>query len=137
MAKRLPADLDALVRAALDRLGAATAAGVAAAVADAGSPMTEVQVYRVLGRLVGRGDVRPVLTGRRFMPADPAKSGSVTLACLACDGIEVAESEDIGADLTGLARSRGFRVSSVVAEVAGICAQCNSASPVKQEGDRP
>ncbi|MCA3254186.1 MAG: hypothetical protein INF91_01055 [Alphaproteobacteria bacterium] len=135
MAKRSPAYLDALVRAALDRLGAATAAGVAAAVADAGSPMTEVQVYRVLGRLVVSGDVRPVLTGRRFMSADPARPDCVTLVCVACDGIEVAPTEDITADLADLARSRGFRVASVVAEVAGICARCNSGSPIKQEGD--
>lgn len=83
--KRRPAELDELVAGALRRIGPITAYALASALWGQGDPMTEVQAYRVLKRLIARGEAQQIWLGRRNAARRPSEAPSTALVCRACE----------------------------------------------------
>jgi Fur family transcriptional regulator, zinc uptake regulator len=122
--KREPEELDGLVSDALRRLGPITAYALAASLRERGHPMTEIQAYRVLKRLIARGQVRHIWLGRRYAAHPPADPSSLALVCRACARTRFTAAPQVQADLRGRAATLEFCVGEIVLEVSGLCDQC-------------
>lgn len=124
--KRDPARLDVLVTEALAAIGPAGASALAVWLRVRGNSMSEVQVYRVMRRLVGRGAVRQIWLGRRFIISAPDNRSALALTCRSCGRLDFAPGRDVDQALRSLATPTKFEIEQVILEVAGLCERCAS-----------
>lgn len=122
--KRSPAELDALVAQALLEAGPVSAYELSAWLGRHGNPVREVQVYRVLKRLIARGQARQVWLGRRYVAQYPGAAPVLALSCRACSTLETVAAPRIDRALRELAVERGFSVDETVMEASGLCRAC-------------
>lgn len=122
--KRDPESLDALVAGALRRFGPITAYALAAALREQGDGITEVQAYRVLKRLIARGQARHVWLGRRYVACEPGVEPAMALVCRACGRTRFAPAPQDHAMLRARAVEMGFKADEIIIEAGGLCARC-------------
>lgn len=135
--KRRSGELDALVVGALAAIGPATAYALAAWLRGRGDGMPEIQVYRVMRRLMARGEARQVWLGRRYVSSSPGNPPAVALACRACGTLAFMPAAGVDAALRVRAAVQGFRVDEVIIEAAGRCARCRGAAVYDESGRWP
>ena len=121
--KRQPEELDALVVSAL-RPSPISAPALAGSLLEQGYPMTEAQAYRVLKRLVARGEARQIWLGRRYAVIGGAALPTLVLACSGCGGVSFAPASSLYVALRTMAAAQGFQTEEVILEAAGRCAAC-------------
>lgn len=83
--------------------------------------MSEAQAYRVLKRLMARGDIRQIWLGRRYALRTRRDSPSLILACSGCGDVRAVPCKAAHATLRAAASALGFDVEEVVLEVSGRC----------------
>ncbi|MBB6425305.1 Fur family transcriptional regulator [Sphingopyxis sp. JAI128] len=122
---RQPADLD---RCVMDQLHASNhplgAYEIARQSRQAGSPLAPNQVYRILDRLLERGEVRRVELLSAYTPAQDDKVGFAV--CKNCGSVTSFETEDLAEELDQLCRARGFEPATPILEVSGLCPECRA-----------
>jgi Fur family transcriptional regulator, zinc uptake regulator len=93
-----------------------------------GKRLAPVSVYRILDVLHGAGLVHRLETRNAFFAClMEHRSGPETLAliCEACERVVEVEAADAFRAIGVAAKASRFRARSVVAEVGGVCAECD------------
>ncbi len=125
--KRDPEHLDALVADTLRRVGPVSAYSLSSSLREQGHSLTETQAYRVLRRLIARGDVRQIWLGRRYMMRQRSDPLAIALVCRTCGRIIFTPAGQAHEVLSKTAAGLGFKVEDVIIEMAGLCSGCESA----------
>lgn len=124
---RKASEIDGLVnRLIQDAETPISAYEISARATMAGTPISPVQVYRTLHRLLFRGDVLRIESLSAYM----AKTAT-TDACLICSDCRNAQcipASDAVAMLQDRAQSCGFVVAETIMEIVGRCAACMETS---------
>ena len=99
-----------------------------------GSPLAPNQVYRILDRLIDRGQVWRVELLSAYMPA---QEGLGALAvCKECRTATSFDAGNTGSDLVELCHANGFAPAASIIEVSGLCPECSArrggAAPFKR-----
>lgn len=106
---------------------------------ETGSPLAPNQVYRVLDRLIERGEVQRIELLSAYIPANGAEMGFAT--CKVCRSATSFEAEELARELEQACRSQGFKALTPILEVLGVCPECNAqraaAPPIRRTRGRP
>lgn len=86
--------------------------------------MSEAQAYRVLKRLIARGDARHIWLGRRYVLRKRADPPLLMLSCSGCGNVHAVPCKAADATLRAAASVLGFVVDEVILEVSGRCSNC-------------
>lgn len=121
-------ELDGLIVEALRRVGPITAPALAAVLRARGDPMSDAQAYRVLKRLMARGDIRQIWLGRRYALRTRNDPPSLMLACSGCGDVRAVPSKVAHTKLRAAASAAGFEVEEIILEVVGRCADTDCAA---------
>lgn len=122
--KREPEELDALVEGVLQRRGPIGAYALAASLREQGYAMTEAQAYRVLKRLIARGQARQIWLGRRYLMRRPSDPPALALSCSSCGSLRLVPVPSLDAELRATATAHGFAVEDAILEASGRCDTC-------------
>lgn len=122
--KREPEELDALVEGALQRRGPIGAYALAASLREQGYAMSEAQAYRVLKRLIARGQVRQTWLGRRYTMRRISDPPVLALSCEGCGTLRLVPAPGLDAALRATAAAQGFAVEETILETSGQCDAC-------------
>lgn len=135
---RSPEELDQSV---MEALGASNrplgAYEIAAQSRNSGMPLAPNQVYRILDRLIARGDVQRVELLASYLPARGERCGF--MVCRSCQAVETFEMEKLADRLAPLCKAHGFAPSASVVEISGLCsecAECQADTPTSANGGR-
>ncbi|WP_232495524.1 hypothetical protein [Novosphingobium kaempferiae] len=90
--------------------------------AQQGSPLSAMQAYRVLVRLIHRGQVMRIETLNAYALAPEQGSGFVV--CRRCRTARTIVLPDREPDMRALCGTVGFSLSTMVVEASGLCAPC-------------
>jgi Fur family transcriptional regulator, zinc uptake regulator len=89
-----------------------------------------ITVYRALDFLLGQGLAHRIESRNAFVACDHAAHGHadvvIFLLCEQCGAAAESSGEDIGEQLSALARRVGFEPRGQFVEVAGLCAACRA-----------
>lgn len=135
LSHRQPADLERRVmehlRASNHPLGAHE---IARRSRQTGSPLAPNQVYRILERLLQRGEVRRIELLSAYTLAQDDKAGFAV--CADCRTVTPFEAEYLAGQIEQLCRARGFESAMPIIEVSGLCPECRahraSAFPIRR-----
>lgn len=120
---RSPAMLDdyviAMLRAANHPLGAYD---IARKSRQSGDPLAPNQVYRILDRLVARGDVQRVELLSAYVPSDGKRLGF--MVCRSCHAVHGFAMNEVMEALGPLCASHEFTAETAVVEISGQCRDC-------------
>lgn len=135
---RSPGQLDQCV---MDALGASNrplgAYEIAARSRKSDMPLAPNQVYRILDRLIARGDVQRVELLASYLPARGKRTGF--MVCRACQAVETFDVGELADTLAPLCEAQGFTPSASVIELSGLCTDCAkhpADEPVPAQGSR-
>jgi Fur family transcriptional regulator, zinc uptake regulator len=95
--------------------------------ADKGSRLAPVSVYRVIDTLIEAGVVHRLESGNAFFACHAAHAGHrqhVVLSCGSCRTIAEVDGEDVFGALDQIVGRHGFTAASRIVEIAGTCARC-------------
>lgn len=95
---------------------------IAARSRKSGMNLAPNQVYRILDRLIARGDVQRVELLASYLPARGKRSGF--MVCRSCKAVETFEMEELADALAPLCKTHGFAPSASVVELSGLCTEC-------------
>jgi len=135
---RSPEQLDQCV---MDVLGASNrplgAYKIAAQRRKSSIPLAPSQVYRILDRLIARGDVQRVELLASYLPARGKRAGF--MVCRACQAVETFDVEELANTLAPFCEGHGFAPSASVIELSGLridCAESRADEPAPGDGVR-
>jgi Fur family zinc uptake transcriptional regulator len=121
---RRAGELDGLLVALIEREGRPlTGQMLTQMLRDQGEIVAASLVFRALRKLVERGSLHKLLTGRGYVPARAPRE--IYLCCTACGAVaQIAHQASFDRIAQAAGRS-GFRVTRPIVEVAGRCARCS------------
>ena len=118
--------LDRVVGKVLSSRALLTAYVIARIAASLGLPLSATQVYRVLDRLIARGQVVRIETLNAYTFAPDCGYGFV--ACRKCRTVKPIALPVVGQNIQDLCVAMGFAISKPVLEVSGLCVPCREVS---------
>lgn len=120
---RSPEELD---RCVMEALGTSNhplgAYEIVARSRKSGMKLAPNQVYRILDRLVARGDVQRIELLASYLPARGKRSGF--MVCRSCKAVETFDVGELTDTLAPLCEAHGFAPSTSVVELSGLCTEC-------------
>lgn len=121
-AHRSAGELDQIVLSTLKAGLPCSAYEITRVAAQQGSPLSAMQAYRVLERLIHRGQVMRIETLNAYALAPDQGSGFVV--CRRCRTARTIILPDRKPDMRALCGTIGFSLSTMVVEASGLCAPC-------------
>ncbi|WP_447725803.1 superoxide dismutase[Cu-Zn] [Sphingomonas koreensis] len=97
---------------------------------ERGVPLANAQVYRVLGRLIAKGEVQRIELLSAYLATRGARTGF--MVCRSCRSVETFPVSAMERAIDRLCRAAGFSASRTLLELSGTCAEC-----AKRGGTQP
>lgn len=122
LAHRSSGELDQIVLSTLDVGLPQSAYEITRVAAQQGSPLSAMQAYRVLVRLIHRGQVMRIETLNAYALAPEQGSGFVV--CRRCRTARTIILPEREPDIRALCGAIGFSLSTMIVEASGLCEPC-------------
>lgn len=120
---RRPSPLDRLVLQTLREAGRPLSAyAITRRSVASGAPLSPTQAYRVLDRLVARGEVQRIALLAAYLPARADRPG--VLVCRRCRAVTAVTVAALAPAIEQLCRRFGFAAPHAHVELSGLCERC-------------